>query len=77
MSWSVPLGYDVRDRKLVVNQTEAATVRRAVNSATDHDLQSDRAEPLSWLIGCAKLGRRREDLPCLPIDTTYLCQPCP
>jgi DNA invertase Pin-like site-specific DNA recombinase len=28
MGGSVPLGYDVRDRKLVVNETEAATVRR-------------------------------------------------
>jgi DNA invertase Pin-like site-specific DNA recombinase len=28
MGGSVPLGYDVRDRKLVVNEVEAATVRR-------------------------------------------------
>ena len=28
MGGSVPLGYDVRDRKLVVNEAEAATVRR-------------------------------------------------
>src|SRR6201746_1273558 len=28
MGGKVPLGYDVRDRKLVVNATEAATVRR-------------------------------------------------
>jgi site-specific DNA recombinase len=28
MGGSVPLGYDVRERKLVVNETEAATVRR-------------------------------------------------
>jgi hypothetical protein len=28
MGGSVPLGYDVRDRKLVVNETEAAVVRR-------------------------------------------------
>ena len=28
MGGSVPLGYDVRDRKLVVNEEEAATVRR-------------------------------------------------
>src|SRR3954466_4417308 len=28
MGGSVPLGYDVRDRKLVVNDSEAATVRR-------------------------------------------------
>ena len=28
MGGSVPMGYDVRDRKLVVNETEAATVRR-------------------------------------------------
>jgi DNA invertase Pin-like site-specific DNA recombinase len=40
MGGSVPLGYDVRDRKLVVNQAEAATVRRvfeefaAIGSAT-------------------------------------------
>jgi DNA invertase Pin-like site-specific DNA recombinase len=40
MGGSVPLGYDVRDRKLVVNEVEAATVRRvfegfvAIGSAT-------------------------------------------
>ena len=40
MGGSVPLGYDVRDRKLVVNETEAAKVRRvfegfaAIGSAT-------------------------------------------
>jgi hypothetical protein len=28
MGGSVPLGYDVRDRKLIVNEAEAATVRR-------------------------------------------------
>src|SRR5947208_16544731 len=28
MGGKVPLGYDVRDRKLVVNEAEAATVRR-------------------------------------------------
>src|SRR5438094_9566389 len=27
MGGNVPLGYDVKDRKLVVNETEAATVR--------------------------------------------------
>ena len=27
MGGNVPLGYDVRERKLVVNETEAATVR--------------------------------------------------
>ena len=27
MGGPVPLGYDVRDRKLVINETEAATVR--------------------------------------------------
>jgi len=40
MGGKVPLGYDVRDRKLVVNETEAARVRRifegfaSVGSAT-------------------------------------------
>ena len=31
MGGSVPLGYDVRDRKLVVSEAEAATVRRVFN----------------------------------------------
>lgn len=40
MGGHVPLGYDVRDRKLVVNEAEAATVRMiferfvAIGSAT-------------------------------------------
>ena len=31
MGGSVPLGYDVRDRQLVLNETEAATVRKIFN----------------------------------------------
>ena len=59
MGGSVPLGYDVRDRKLVVNETEAAKVRRifqgfvAIGSATklakvlrDEGLTTKRGRPI-------------------------------
>ena len=38
MGGSVPLGYDVRDRKLVVNEAEAATVRRIFEGFADTGL---------------------------------------
>jgi DNA invertase Pin-like site-specific DNA recombinase len=37
MGGKVPLGYDVRDRKLIVNEAEAATVRRVFQGFVDVD----------------------------------------
>ena len=48
MGGSVPLGYDVRDRKLVVNETEAATVRASVRG-----LRRRSAPPRRWCRCCA------------------------
>ena len=56
MGGNVPLGYDVRDRKLVVNEAEAATVRR--------DLRAVRRDRLGHRDWCAQLrgrGRHRQD----------------
>ena len=53
MGGFVPLGYDVKDRKLVVNEAEAATVR--------HDLRAVRrrsARPPRWCERCAPRASR-------------------
>ena len=47
MGGNVPLGYDVRDRKLVVNEAEAATVRRIFER-----LRRDRLRHRSWRRCC-------------------------
>ena len=47
MGGFVPLGYDVKDRKLVVNEAEAATVR--------HDLRAVRQDRLGHRRWCAQL----------------------
>ena len=44
MGGSVPLGYDVRDRKLVVNEAEAATVRRVFEGFADDRLGDEAGE---------------------------------
>ena len=44
MGGHVPLGYDVRDRKLVVNEAEAATVRMIFERFPRHRLRHDAGE---------------------------------
>ena len=74
MGGNPPLGYDIKDRKLVVNQTEAALVRHIfelfikIGSATKlvKELNAEGYRTKSWT---TQAGRQREGR---PLDKGYL-----